>query len=716
MRTTKTIMFAVGALLLASLGGARAVGQGQKSAEELYQTALVMKEGRGDLEGAVKLFARILSEYPKDRAVAGKAQLQIGLCYEKLGESRAQEAYHKVIADFQDQPEVVKLARERLEALAKPSAPAAPPSGGMVLREVDLPSGKISPDGKWIASGEYDVNISLYEIGTKKKTLLTHYKSGAKLMNMIWGIGWDHSSQSIAYILWETESLSSLHLVDLTGAHDKVVYELSGNGLLMDFAGWSRDGKTVYVIVTDNSGFARKTILKRLALETGEFQDLRVYEGRAIGDAVLSPNGRSLACAWFHGQGMETQYKIIGIDLISGTETILNEHPVRSIPLVWTDDGRSLIFSSKRSGVDAVWVLPMRNGQSAGEPWLVKEFSATPRAMGVVNGNLYVDESGLGGDDVYVAQVELATGRTLREPTPVEKDCPGVTSRPLWSPDGRSISYLFRSSLRPGNALEGFDTLRIRDLATNAVTDFRSPVRMALVQRWANDGEWIYLWGMNSGPTASRISGLYRVNVQTGDSSLVFERRSGEGHVIGITGDGKTVYKSYVTRGNSGAAGVSWVTRMNLETHAETELYRGAMGEFILAFLSSDDKWIGLPVRAANGTTKFFVIPADGGEGQTYFETKSDENEDANYLFFSGPPGKGFFYIKIRFVNNDRVPPAEIWHVASAGKLEPKMLDLKIDNAYVPPGLAFNPDGKSVAFQMSRKPISMRWVLENFLR
>jgi outer membrane protein assembly factor BamD (BamD/ComL family) len=67
MRTTKTIILSVGALLLASHAGSNVLAQGQKSAEELYQTAIIMKEGRGDLEGAIKLFSRILSKYPKDR-------------------------------------------------------------------------------------------------------------------------------------------------------------------------------------------------------------------------------------------------------------------------------------------------------------------------------------------------------------------------------------------------------------------------------------------------------------------------------------------------------------------------------------------------------------------------------------------------------------------------------------------------------------------------
>jgi len=189
MKKGKAIIGAVGAILLMTLAGA-VIAQSQKSAEELYQSALVMKEGRGDLEAAIKLFARILSEYPRDRAVTGKAQLQIGLCYEKLGEAKAQEAYNKVIAEFQDQPEVVKIAKERLAGLAKPAAAAGPASSGMVLRQVDLPDGKISPDGRWIAIGEYDSNLFLYEIATKKEIPLKRQKREADAIDLIWSVVW----------------------------------------------------------------------------------------------------------------------------------------------------------------------------------------------------------------------------------------------------------------------------------------------------------------------------------------------------------------------------------------------------------------------------------------------------------------------------------------------------------------------------------------------
>ena len=54
----------------------------------------------------------------KDESLAAKAQLRIGICYEKLGSQEARKAYQRLIADYPGQKEEVALARDRLARLA----------------------------------------------------------------------------------------------------------------------------------------------------------------------------------------------------------------------------------------------------------------------------------------------------------------------------------------------------------------------------------------------------------------------------------------------------------------------------------------------------------------------------------------------------------------------------------------------------------------------
>ena len=91
----------------------------QDTAEDLYQAGLYQEEVQGNLEQAIDLFGRILIRFPDSRGVGARAQLHIGLCYEKLGQQEAQQAYRRVIADFPDHAAEVAVARNRLAEIQR---------------------------------------------------------------------------------------------------------------------------------------------------------------------------------------------------------------------------------------------------------------------------------------------------------------------------------------------------------------------------------------------------------------------------------------------------------------------------------------------------------------------------------------------------------------------------------------------------------------------
>ncbi len=114
-------------LMMMSFGIILGAGN-QQSANELYEAAVFKKDADGDMLGAIKLFNEIVEQYPNNRKIAAKSQLQIGMCYEKLGQkniTQAQEAFQKVISNYPLQSEEVKAAaneliRPILEKLDKP--------------------------------------------------------------------------------------------------------------------------------------------------------------------------------------------------------------------------------------------------------------------------------------------------------------------------------------------------------------------------------------------------------------------------------------------------------------------------------------------------------------------------------------------------------------------------------------------------------------------
>src|ERR1700691_3797568 len=84
---------------------------------ELFQKAVTQEQAAGNLEGAIKLYQRVATEFASDRPLAAKALVQEARCYEKLGQDKAVKLYEQVARDFSDQREPATQARARLAAI-----------------------------------------------------------------------------------------------------------------------------------------------------------------------------------------------------------------------------------------------------------------------------------------------------------------------------------------------------------------------------------------------------------------------------------------------------------------------------------------------------------------------------------------------------------------------------------------------------------------------
>jgi Tol biopolymer transport system component len=144
---TSCITAALLALLLTA-------GQGYSASSgyNLFQKGLVQERAHGNLNEAIRLYTQIIEEYGDDHALAAKALLQIGACYEKLGRGEAQKAYQRIIDEYSDRKQEVAVARENLARLAAaPKQAARRPT----FRKIEIASrpqnGVLSPDGNRLA-------------------------------------------------------------------------------------------------------------------------------------------------------------------------------------------------------------------------------------------------------------------------------------------------------------------------------------------------------------------------------------------------------------------------------------------------------------------------------------------------------------------------------------------------------------------------------------
>jgi Tol biopolymer transport system component len=124
----------------------------QQTASQLFEKALYIEEAQGELQSAIQMYQQILEEFPENRATGAKAQLHLGLCYEKLGLEEARRAYQRVITDFPEHREEVSLARDRLASL---EFIVASMNRKPTFRKIEIASkpqnGVLSPDGNKLA-------------------------------------------------------------------------------------------------------------------------------------------------------------------------------------------------------------------------------------------------------------------------------------------------------------------------------------------------------------------------------------------------------------------------------------------------------------------------------------------------------------------------------------------------------------------------------------
>ena len=143
--------------------------------------------------------------------------------------------------------------------------------------------------------------------------------------------------------------------------------------------------------------------------------------------------------------------------------------------------GRHLLFSSDRIGLPGLWAQRVQDGTPAGEPQLlVSNFSGYPLGVtrdGTLHYAVRVNQMRL-----KTAQLDLTTGKFLRQPVDAVERFLGLNYWPTFSPDGETFAYVSR---RPGGTMP----IVLRSLKTGEERDLL-PVGLQEVRnlRWSPGG------------------------------------------------------------------------------------------------------------------------------------------------------------------------------------------------------------------------------------
>jgi hypothetical protein len=390
-------------VLAASLGLPPSWAQDSSAAEVLLQAAERKEVVEGDLRAAIRIYEQVVNRKGAARPVVAKALLHIGSCYERLGSGEARKAYERVAQQFADQTVAAAEAHKRLGALESPARRSM--NGEMVQHRLPF-----SPEAFYVQS---DGKLVVY-VDAKSGDLVATDMAGAH-RRILKRAG---AGESILLPLLSADSRKVAFTIDAGPHYSLGVMSTDGSGFhtilngaegtYIRPAGWTRNSTAV--LVTEMK--PNENRLLKVRESDGSIQQLAVTGAAWIIRAAYSPDGKFIAYSIISDKGNGVEIMPAG----GNEHEKLLIHSGSNAFIEWTPDGKSILFSSDRSGRPALYRQDVSQGRAQGSPTLIREGvgSATLTADGSL---IYRPQRGQ--FRVFVSQADFQAGTLTGPPQPV---------------------------------------------------------------------------------------------------------------------------------------------------------------------------------------------------------------------------------------------------------------------------------------------------------
>jgi len=674
----------------------------QQTSEEIFEKALYIEEAQGDLQKAIELYEQILRQFPENRQIAAKAQLHIGLCYEKLGFQEAPKAFQKVLDDFPEQKDVVKIAQEKLSVFLKAKAAMQKTDKEFNIRKVWAhPGTEIigapSPDGKYLSFVDWNTgDLAIRDLATGKNQRLTNKGSWFESREFALFSKWSPDSRQLVYNWYNKEECYDLRTIDIDIKEPRILYGNKDKAVYIHPSDWSPDGKNILVFLQEQMALV-STVNGNLTL-------LKTEGKRSLRNAYFSPDGRFIA---FCSPTQKKYNHDIFLVSIDGTEEItLVEHPAQDLLMGWAPDGKNMLFVSDRTGNLGLWIMEVEGGKQKTDPVLIKsDMDQGSIPMGITQQGLFY--YGIPGVkyDVYMAERDPDSGEILDVPKKAIRLFEGTNMSPAWSPDGKYLAYVsMRGSLTMPNNLRR-NLLCVRSMETGEEQEFKTQFSSFPINwlNWSPDGRYLLVQA-----NEQNNQGIYRIDYPSGRVTPYIMRIEGEFllHSPQISTDNKTVF--YVCVGVDEGKKFSQILARDVETGKERELYSAPLDNHEIA-LSPDGRQLALLIKEPKERI-LMLMPSTGGEAKEIYRF---EQGGQNISMAWTPDGKHIIHSKHEPAPDGKL---ELWQV-SVENGQSKKLGLASHGFRRLRSLSVHPHGRQVVFtSFGVKPSQSEiWVMENFL-
>jgi Tol biopolymer transport system component/DNA-binding winged helix-turn-helix (wHTH) protein len=292
----------------------------------------------------------------------------------------------------------------------------------------------LSPDGEKVAffwNNETPAKWDLYVqfVGDAANPLrLTHTRSG-----FIDSANWSPDGRQIAFGRCDDNG-GGVFVVPALGGPERKLTDIACTFSDVGYPQWTADGKSLVLADRCTPGAPRSIVLFSLA--TGEKKCLDTPPAADVGDEApaLSPDQKTIAFLRSNSADMAEIYTVA---VSGGNFRQLTQDGGGMWRLMWSTDGRRIIFSSDRNGSNGVWQVPATGGPIQPEI----EYPASGSLSRDGRRLAYEESSRFLGVSRSVWRAELAhPGGSVTKQARILAT-PGFSSGTQLSSDGRQIVF-----------------------------------------------------------------------------------------------------------------------------------------------------------------------------------------------------------------------------------------------------------------------------------
>ena len=416
---------------------------GQES-EQLFQKGLMKENGEGNLQDAIGIYEEIVSDETAENAVKAKAQLHIGLCYEKLGKTEAIKAYELVLQNYKNYNEEVEVASLRLAELITDEENKDYNSinlfgkGSDVAKGTMLENSSLSPDGTKMVGIDFSVgqNVAVYDLKTKKIQLVTNYDWMSEENGWTYFPIWSPDGTEVVYMYsdWQLGNME-LQISKLNGEKRTLLKKESSAQIIP--RQWSKEGNSILTYVQDTSGYYTIAIVSAIDGTISPLYKTQWTGTFITGDASISPDGKFVVFS----DGPEDNLDIYIIDAKGGPPSKISNSPTNEHHPLWSPDGEHLVFIKETKGEAILYALGMKNGKPDGQAFMLQQGMQNVTLnnwtkQGICY-NMVIDLH-----DIYTLPLDPETGISTGKPEPLDYTPTGSNISPVWSPDGEYLAFI----------------------------------------------------------------------------------------------------------------------------------------------------------------------------------------------------------------------------------------------------------------------------------